>query len=50
MKEKVKLALRKAGKVIFGLACTIIGLSMAGFGITQFLPEMPKKKKGGCKK
>ena len=51
MKERVKLALRKLGKVVLGVTCTIIGMTMAGFGIGQLFDiDIPKPKKKRKKK
>lgn len=29
----------KVGKIVSGVVCTAIGLAIAGFGVTQFIPS-----------
>lgn len=35
MKEKFM----RVGKIVSGVVCTAIGLAIAGFGVTQFIPS-----------
>lgn len=42
--EKLKKGLWTIGKYAGGLACVILGLSIGGFGVAQFLPQKQYSK------